>query len=69
MGIPVRHYSEMKENFSIQDLKSMFPFDGAGYDQRRAALAQTMAEMFTRAGIAGNWRHFRIVERNQAAAA
>ena len=69
MGIPVRHYSELKENFSIQDLKSMFPFDGAAYDQRRAALAQTMAEMFSHAGIAGNWRHFRIIENNRAAAA
>ena len=69
MGIPVRHYSELKENFSIQDLKSMFPFDGAAYDQRRTALAQTMAEMFAHAGIAGNWRHFRIMENNRAAAA
>jgi hypothetical protein len=69
MNIPVRHYSEMKENFSLQDLKSMFPFDGAAYDQRRAALAQTMADMFSHGGIAGNWRHFRIIERNQAAAA
>jgi hypothetical protein len=69
MGIPVRHYSELKENFSIQDLKSMFPFDGAAYDQRRTALAQIMAEMFSRAGIAGKWRQFRIIENNRAAAA
>jgi polysaccharide pyruvyl transferase WcaK-like protein len=69
MGIPVRHYSELKQSFSIQDLKSMFPFDGAAYDQRRAALSQTMAEMFSHAGIAGNWRQFRIIERNHAAAA
>ncbi len=69
MGIPVRHYSELKRNFSILDLKSMFPFDGVAYDQRRAALAQTMAEMFSHAGIVGSWGNLRIIERAHAAAA
>ena len=32
-------------------------------------LAPAMAEMFSHAGIAGNWRHFRIMENNRAAAA
>jgi hypothetical protein len=69
MGIPVRQHNELQENFSIQDLKSMFPFDADAYDQRRAALAQTMGEMFLHAGIAGNWRQFQIVQNRRAAAA
>jgi hypothetical protein len=69
MGIPVRQHNELQENFSIQDLKSMFPFDADAYDQRRAALAQTMGEMFLHAGIAGNWRQFQVVQNRRAAAA
>jgi hypothetical protein len=51
IGIPVRDYRDLAESFAIDELPSMFPFDGADYDRRRTHLAHALAGMLLRAGI------------------
>jgi hypothetical protein len=69
MGIPVRDHKEIHDKFGIHDLRSMFPFDGAAYDQKRATLAQTLANMFSHAGIVTSLAHLEGIGEKQAAAA
>ena len=51
IGIPVRDHMDIKEEFGIHDLSSMFSFDGNAYDQKRATLARMLGSMFSHAGI------------------
>jgi polysaccharide pyruvyl transferase WcaK-like protein len=51
ISIPVRDYRDVTETFEINDLPSMFPFDGAAYDRRRTHLARALAVMLSHAGI------------------
>jgi hypothetical protein len=69
MGISVRDYKEIPDKFGTRDLRSMFPFDGAAYDQKRAALARTLANMFSHAGIVTSLAHLEGIGERQAAAA
>jgi polysaccharide pyruvyl transferase WcaK-like protein len=69
MGIPVRDHKEIQDKFGIGDLRSMFPFDGAAYDQKRATLAHTLANMFSHAGIVTSLAHLEGIGEKQAAAA
>jgi hypothetical protein len=69
MGIPVRDHKEITDKFGIHDLRSMFPFDGAAYDQKRATLAQTLANMFSHAGIGTSLAHLEGIGEKRAAAA
>jgi hypothetical protein len=69
MGIPVRDHKDITEAFGIRDLTSMFPFDGAAYDEKRAKLARTLASMFSHAGIVTSLPHLGDSEQAPAVAA
>jgi polysaccharide pyruvyl transferase WcaK-like protein len=69
MVIPVRDHKDIPDKFGIRDLRSMFPFDGAAYDQKRATLARTLASMFSHAGIVTSLAHLEGIGEKQAAAA
>jgi hypothetical protein len=58
IGVPARDHRELTDRFAIQDLRSMFRFDGAAYDQQRAKLAQTLAGMLSNAGIVTSLTNF-----------
>jgi polysaccharide pyruvyl transferase WcaK-like protein len=69
IGIPVRDYTEVPDHFTINDLKAMFPFDGATYDRRRAKLARALADMLACAGIALTSRNLSAIATLPATAA
>jgi hypothetical protein len=69
VGIPVRDYAELPERFTIEDVKAMFPFDGAAYDRQRAKLARVLADMMIRAGITLTAPNLNVIAAAPATAA
>jgi Polysaccharide pyruvyl transferase len=69
IGIPVLDHKDIHQKFGLSDLRSMFPFDGAAYDQKRAALAQTLYNMFTHAGIVTSLAPLEGIVQKKATAA
>jgi polysaccharide pyruvyl transferase len=51
IGIPVRHHSELTDRLTINDLRSIFHFDGIAYDQLRVKLAQRLIDVLSPANI------------------